>query len=189
MNTPWIQLANGKPFEPFNCKPEDITIEVIAASLSKICRFNGHTKRFYSVAEHSYYVMTLVPQHLALPALLHDAHEAYTGFGDVVSPMKSYEVKKLERDIDTVIAAAFGFDPQLFYEPEMSNADLRMLATEKRDIMLPSEREWSNFLPEPAGFKINPVEFTCSQIEQNFLRIFFDLASMKKEQLNSFMES
>src|SRR5271156_4912831 len=73
----WIQTFTGKKFYPFNPKPQDIDIRDIAHALSNICRFTGHTKRFYSVAEHSRNVAKLVPAHMKLQALLHDASEAY----------------------------------------------------------------------------------------------------------------
>jgi len=174
-HTPWIQIANGKAFEPLNPKPEDITIEVIAAALSKICRFSGHTKRFYSVAEHSCHVMRLLRPKLQLVGLLHDAHEAYTGFGDVVSPMKTHAIHDLEGSIDVVIAQRFGFNHALFYSDEIRWADLTMLATERRDLLLPSERDWEVELPKPADFRLDEGEFNYRQVEQNFLRMFYNL--------------
>jgi len=71
---------------------EDILIPDIAMGLSMLCRFRGMTGKFYSVAEHSvlvarHFLLTGFPD-LARLALLHDAHEAYTG--DVVSPQKPH---------------------------------------------------------------------------------------------------
>ncbi|MFZ5593689.1 MAG: YfbR-like 5'-deoxynucleotidase [Pseudomonadota bacterium] len=75
-------------------KPEHISIEDIAWSLSRTARFNGSTSGefVYSVAQHSVWVSMVIQQFwgrdtsVALQALLHDAHEAYTG--DIVTPMK-----------------------------------------------------------------------------------------------------
>lgn len=63
----------------------------IANALSKICRFAGHTKQFYSVAQHSMHVASLVSylggtKEEILQALLHDAPEAYVV--DVPTPLK-----------------------------------------------------------------------------------------------------
>lgn len=73
----------------------DINLEDIAHSLAYQCRFNGHTNRFYSVAEHSVVLARLVEpksegQNLErrLCALLHDASECY--LGDITSPVRSY---------------------------------------------------------------------------------------------------
>lgn len=66
-----------------NFKPK---IGDIAHSLAQNNRYNGHTIRPYSVAQHSVLVSYEVPSHLAFQALLHDAHEAYTV--DLPSPVK-----------------------------------------------------------------------------------------------------
>lgn len=65
----------------------------IAHALAKLNRFNGHTARLYSVAEHSLHVVTVMERELGVrdPAallcgLMHDAHEAY--LGDVSRPMQ-----------------------------------------------------------------------------------------------------
>jgi hypothetical protein len=63
-----------------------ITIEDIAASLSKICRFGGCIPEFYSVAQHTLLVVKLAPPPLKKAAFLHDAAEAY--LGDVIKPLK-----------------------------------------------------------------------------------------------------
>lgn len=83
----WIMTHTGKKFRPFSPRIEDIDIEDIAHALSNLCRFNGHTSKFYSVAEHSILVSELCPDELKLKGLLHDAAEAY--LGDVPSPLKT----------------------------------------------------------------------------------------------------
>lgn len=64
-------------------------IEEIAHSTSLMCRFNGHCRQFYSVAEHSLLVALICEQlGLADPfeGLMHDAHEAY--LVDLAKPWK-----------------------------------------------------------------------------------------------------
>ena len=78
--------VSGKLIDLFKPDPALITLEDIAHGLSNICRWNGHTKSFYSVAEHSFRVAKLVQPSKRLTALLHDAEEAY--WGDVISPLK-----------------------------------------------------------------------------------------------------
>lgn len=86
-----IRTYSGEYIDVVQIKPEQIFIEDIAISLSRICRFGNYTKRFYSVAEHSIWCynkgVELYPDDTALHLrlLLHDAHEAY--LGDWVTPM------------------------------------------------------------------------------------------------------
>lgn len=84
--TAWTQTFTGKQFTPYAPQADQIEIEDIAHSLALQCRFNGHIKRFYSVAEHSVYVSYLVSPVARLKALLHDAPEAW--IGDMVAPLK-----------------------------------------------------------------------------------------------------
>lgn len=74
-----MQTYTGRFFDPRFIAVEDICIEDIAAHLSKLCRYNGACRQFYSVAEHSVLVSRLVPEEDSLWGLLHDASEAYLG--------------------------------------------------------------------------------------------------------------
>ena len=87
----YIGTYTGKHFYPLDPKAEDICIEDIAHSLSNLCRFNGHTKRFYSVAQHSLNVERFIKklswgERLRLYGLMHDFAEAY--IGDMTTPYK-----------------------------------------------------------------------------------------------------
>jgi len=81
-----IGLFSGGTFDILNPRAEDVRIEDIAHALSQQCRFTGHTKTFYSVAQHSVLASTLVAAPDELWALLHDASEAY--MGDMNRPLK-----------------------------------------------------------------------------------------------------
>lgn len=66
----------------------------IAHALAKLNRFNGHTARLYSVAEHSLHCVTVMERELGIRhpaalmcALMHDAHEAY--LGDMSRPVQA----------------------------------------------------------------------------------------------------
>lgn len=147
---PWIQLLGGMDWEPLKPDPKKISITTIARILSRIPRFNGHTREFYSVAEHSMYVARVVAAsnpELEIAALLHDAHEAYSGYGDVASPVKTLNIKGIEREIDRVIAEHFNFPQENFYRVEVKEADIRMLVTEARDLLEPCERQWHLNVP------------------------------------------
>lgn len=64
----------------------DPNIEDIAHALANICRWTGHTSRFYSVAEHCIRAAAIAPPECKLHVLMHDATEAY--LGDVATPLK-----------------------------------------------------------------------------------------------------
>lgn len=101
---------SGKEIDLLNPTVEDICIEDIAHALPNICRFNGHVKRFYSVAEHSILCANLIQnKKYRLEALLHDASEAY--LGDVTRPLKASlpEYSSIEKNFQRVIAKKFGF--------------------------------------------------------------------------------
>ena len=48
----WMQTFTGRQFFPLDPHPNDVDPVDIAHALSLICRYGGHTRRFYSVAEH-----------------------------------------------------------------------------------------------------------------------------------------
>ena len=88
---PWIETFTGKHFYPLDPKPEDFDLVDIAHSLANTCRFRGHVRRFFSVAEHSVNVSKLaegIDPGAAVQGLLHDAAEAY--LSDLASPLKPY---------------------------------------------------------------------------------------------------
>lgn len=84
MDPSYIVTYTGKKVYPLDPDPDTLCIEDIAHALSNICRFTGHVKTFYSVAQHS----VLVSNFCGLPihGLLHDASEAY--LADVASTIK-----------------------------------------------------------------------------------------------------
>lgn len=148
---PSIQTVSGNLVHLNDPKVADIDIGDIAHALSHICRYTGHCREFYSVAQHSVLVSRCLPPHLALWGLLHDAAEAY--IGDVSKPLKlviedSYG--PIEERMEAVIAERFGLTTPI--PAEVKEADLRMLVTEKRDLM--AECDWGRGLPEPYDFRI-----------------------------------
>lgn len=95
-----IRTYSGLYISIENPDPVSVFAIDIAVGLSREPRFAGHTKKFYSVAEHSIWcaqkIEELHPGYpgLAFKALLHDAHEAY--LKDIPTPLKQklpqYEV-------------------------------------------------------------------------------------------------
>jgi 5'-deoxynucleotidase YfbR-like HD superfamily hydrolase len=89
-----IVTATGRKVDPLHVTSDDFNIVDVASSLSNLCRFTGHTREFYSVAQHSLHVKWLVEdESLIAPnkatlmaALLHDASE--TWLNDMSTPLK-----------------------------------------------------------------------------------------------------
>jgi uncharacterized protein len=179
---PQILTASGSYFDFLSPDSDTIVIEDIAIALSRINRFTGHTRVPYSVAQHSYIVSLVVPLEYALQGLLHDASEAY--LGDVSTPLKQLvpEYKVIERRVEEAIMRKFGLPFPL--HPSIKQADLRMLVTEKRDLMpRPVHRwdgddrvAWSDFRSiRPFDFIIEPVS---SEVAASFfLHRFRELTS------------
>jgi len=131
-----IDTISGRIFNYNDIRPEDISIFDIAHSLSNICRFTGHLRDFYSVAQHSVLVsdaQTTLAEKRA--GLLHDATEAYVN--DLPSPMKSGvdlgDYKTLEDRIHAVINEKYKVNDGM--TPNIKKADIKALLTEKRDLV------------------------------------------------------
>jgi 5'-deoxynucleotidase YfbR-like HD superfamily hydrolase len=143
MDAPYVSTFLGNRFYPTSPRIDDVAIEDIAHGLAYQCRFNGQTRAFYSVAQHSLMVMRLVPEHLRRAALLHDAAEAY--LGDMVKPLKNLfpEFSRIETQVMRIIGHRFDVDLGQM-DASIKQADLIALATEKRDLMPHSTEAWAN---------------------------------------------
>jgi 5'-deoxynucleotidase YfbR-like HD superfamily hydrolase len=189
----WFQTYTGREFWPLNPEPCEIYIEDIAHPLSQICRFTGHTREFYSVAEHcvrvSYQVQRLYlkidrsplrferGRTIALAALMHDASEAY--IADVSRPVKYSETfgpiyQAIEANLQSKINRRFDLPEHL---PIVKQADDQLLATERRDLLAASPRKWTLDV-EPLPERIEP--WTPEQAEQMFLYRFHALNSARR---------
>jgi 5'-deoxynucleotidase YfbR-like HD superfamily hydrolase len=174
--TPYVSTFSGNRFYPLGPRIDRVAIEDIAHGLAYQCRFNGQTREFYSVAQHSLVVASLVPPPLALAALLHDAAEAY--LGDMVKPLKVLmpEFADLEERVGALIADAFGVDFS-DYAP-IKRADLIALATEKRDLMPHSAERWT-YLDGIAPLPERIVTMSPWQAKQSFLARFAELNALE----------
>lgn len=110
----WLQTYTGRRIELFDPRPEQIDIEDIAHALAHECRYAGHVKEFYSVAQHSVIVSRLCEPQDALWGLLHDGAEAY--LGDVVKPLKVTGAfaafREMEMRMQLAICSRFGLPPE-----------------------------------------------------------------------------
>ena len=173
-SAPYVSTFLGNRF--YFCDPriDDVHIEDIAHGLAFQCRFNGQTRAFYSVAQHSLLVARLVPSRLRLAALLHDAAEAY--LGDMVKPLKQCfpAFSAMEAKVMAIIGKRFGVDT--FTDPAIKRADLIALATEKRDLMPNSTEPW----PSLRGLQPTPtriVPMAPVEAKEAYLETYRQLAA------------
>ncbi len=146
----WILTRSGRRFDLLAPKADQVCTLDIAHALSQLCRFNGHTSRNYSVAQHSLLVASIVPAEHQLAALLHDATEAYVG--DMVRPLKLgmrefYAGQSLvslydevERKVWLAICEHFHLEAEL--PACVHEADMIALATERAQLMPEHAGEW-----------------------------------------------
>ena len=136
-----ICTAGGRAIDPLNPDPRAIDLGDIAHALSFVPRFGGHSRVFYSVAQHSVLVRDLVSERCSedrvlAAALLHDAAEAY--LLDMPSPIKRHlpDYTAAEKSLQRIIETKFGV-LELAAEDRalIKEADRIALAWEQRDIM------------------------------------------------------
>lgn len=138
----WIETYSGKQFYLDGTDTDSIVIEDIAHALANLCRYNGHTNRFYSVAEHSVLVSYAVPKEYALWGLMHDASEAY--LSDIPRPFKAMiaNYKTMEANVMARIAKKYGMEPT---EPAIvKNADSALLYPEAQHLMASRGELWAD---------------------------------------------
>lgn len=171
---PTILTKNGTYFDFTQPSESEIDIESIAHALSHICRFTGHTRQFYSVAQHSVMVSLIVPENLAMAGLLHDAAEAF--IGDVAKPLKRLlpDYAAIEKNVEQAVFAHFsvGDDP---YHDDVKRADLIMLLTEKRDLMTATD-QWR--IPGITARAEKLIALDCYSAKRMFLQRFNHLKNI-----------
>lgn len=173
-----ILTIEGEYFDFINPEKSRYSIEGIAHSLARLCRFTGHVPTHLSVAQHCVVVSELCSPPHAFGALMHDAAEAFTG--DLSGPLKrllrtmSPAWDSVEQRVESDVMRRFGV-PYPFH-PAIKLADMTALAWEQRDIRGAGHHDWSVTRGiEPPESKLVALE--RDEAEALFLRRFheFDL--------------
>lgn len=170
----WIQTASGKRFFPVDPRIEDVDPRDIAHALSLNCRYTGHVKHHFSVAQHCLMVMDLVSDAAKPHALLHDASEAY--LSDVSRPVKRHPKMEGYREIEYVlqrlIYRRFGLSPE---EPqEVARADREVLWVEANALLAPLHPDWvKSFKTDDITLRRGRVpKWTPEKAEREWLKAF-----------------
>lgn len=139
----FLVTAAGKRF--YFDRPEefDYQVEDISIALSNLCRFVGQLG-WWSVAQHSLFVASLVRPSYRLQGLLHDASEAF--IADIPGPFKRTPAMEgyrlVERRVENAIFKKFGVTEDATASREVKIADLVALRAEAERLGVLS-REWS----------------------------------------------
>jgi len=178
-NGDWIETFTGRQFWPLDPCAEDVCIEDIAHALSLLCRFNGHCKCFYSVAEHSLLCSELalrqgLGRRMELLTLLHDASEAF--ISDVSRPVKHYvhNFKQIEDQVQQAVLSAFSIaEPSEEEKQLIEEIDVKVLAAEAATLM--PFKNWG--LPHPPTDQVTIDALKPDDAKDSFLTRFQILQS------------
>jgi hypothetical protein len=176
----WIETFTGKRFYPFAPRVEDVDIIDIAHALSNICRFGGHSRPFYSVAEHCVILSTCEEAKgsgLQMELLLHDASEAY--IGDVPAPIRKgiKEFEDVDNSISGVIARKFCLMVDM---PLVCELDQRILTTEA--IML--KVRWQDWELSGEYLDVKLHGWLPEEAEKQFLERYYYIERCRKDGKN-----
>lgn len=185
----WVETWSGRMVDLMDPQPETICIDDIAHALARLARFNGHTRTagIYSVADHCLWCSGVALDRwpdapgVALQALLHDAHEAYTG--DIVAPLKFIPqvadvLRPIEESLQAAIHTALGVRPPTMTEATaVRHIDAWALHAEAVSMMATSGRDWglTCHCPEEYLGYLQPSPATADGIARQFLEGYHQL--------------
>lgn len=140
--------GNEIPLDGPDIPDNSLVLSDLATSISHLCRFNGHVRRFYSVAEHSVRVARILadrghPTGIVRQGLIHDLHEAVCG--DMPSPTKKVLGPAWDAfERKCMIAVRRRFRVPLDTFPSVRAVDLYLLGAEHRDLRAPHPSPWTH---------------------------------------------
>ena len=169
-----ISTKDGQFFDYNHPDRYTFDIEVIAHALSNLCRYGGHSRKFYSVAEHSVLVSRVVPAKLALCGLLHDASEAFVG--DMPSPLKAMcaSYRTIENRVQSAIASSF--DIPYPFPKAIHLADKMLYKAERLSIAPVPDNVWHIDIP---AANVSIVGLTPAKAKKLFLDRYEELIDVR----------
>ena len=186
-----ITTSHGHSVNVQTPEPATLVIEDVAHALSNLCRFGGHGRRFYSVAEHSLYTATLITRRLralmlepwcvagAIAALLHDAAEAY--LVDIPRPVKTLLPMYGELEARMLEAIRQRFVPWApNFAAEVKVVDDIMLVTEAPQLEI-DMANWSAKYQCITPCDITLSMLTPSEAEPMFLDVYHSLMTKQQQ--------
>lgn len=183
----WTQTHCGVAVDLLNPNSRTIGLLDICRHLSRILRYNGGGNPVITVAEHCVLGARMVHEDIALEFLMHDAHEAYTG--DITRPVivaiqaicvmhgaMIDPVAEIKRRLQRAIDKKWDLKTDARTMQAVRDADLRMLQTERQQILGPPPKPW--FLPD----SVKPYDLAIegwppARAELEFRGMFIELAS------------
>lgn len=168
----WLLTHSGTHFDLTDPQPDMINVIDIVKGLSRESRFAGQTRYFYTVAQHCVMASRIVDAEFRLEALLHDASEAY--LKDIPRPLKQLlpDYRAIEKRVESAIRNRFGLPDQQSHE--VSEADVIMLATERRDLMPEDATEWP-ILSGICALNKRLIAVNSNQAEAMFMQRFLEV--------------
>lgn len=183
----WMQTYTQRAFrydQPYDLEihPEDII-----RPLCVLPRFSGHASYHLTVAEHSLVVAKMVEldggSDLAvLHALMHDAHEAFTG--DIPSPFKRYlrdewavDINEIQATFQTNILAALDIPmlTDIHSQELITQADIRACKIE-RDLFMSSNLQWDiDDIAYPPSWRDFYLRLSPGECSELFSKRYYDL--------------
>ncbi len=175
--------ATGRTVDLATLASDEVDVEHICHCLPRINRFGGLTH--YNVAAHSLHVAAILADEGATPlmqlcGLLHDAHEAY--LGDITQPVKQLftspgdgqgsMLSGIELRLQKTVLQRFCLWAAFtgFYK-RVHRADMIALATERRDLLPPTDVEWPclrGITPHHWNLANGRLQWTVKQWEDTF---------------------
>lgn len=113
----------------------NFSIEDIVQGLSNQCKYFGQTTSFYSIAQHSLLVASILPEALQPAALLYDALAAYIGEMAQELKWEFSNYRRYENRLRDAVARRFGVSIVDFEHPLLKEAQSTIMLTEKRDLL------------------------------------------------------